>query len=166
MSVFFVTGGSGFIGTNLMQLLLEKKHTAINFDITSPRNRKHANGWIEGDVRNKNNLAHAVAQVKPEYFIHLAARTDLDGKTLADYQTNTDGVLNVVSVISQSASIKKALFTSSRLVCKIGYLPQHDRDYLPTTFYGESKVIGEGIVYAHANKLDCDWAIIRPTSIW
>ena len=166
MNRIFVTGGSGFIGTNLVQYLVDNGHQVVNFDIASPRNKEHQHFWILGDVLDEKALSREVEKNQPEYFIHLAARTDLDGKNLTDYKTNTDGVLNVVSVVAQSDSIKKVLFASSRLVCKIGYLPKHNRDYLPTTFYGESKVIGEGIVHDYADKLSCSWAIIRPTSIW
>ena len=50
------------------------------------------------------------------------------------------------------------------LVCSLGYKPKDIFDYHPTTIYGESKVITEQTVWN--NKPNCDWAIIRPTSIW
>ena len=50
------------------------------------------------------------------------------------------------------------------LVCHSGYYPKNQFDYAPTTIYGESKVETEKAVWA--NKPMCDWAIIRPTSIW
>ena len=50
------------------------------------------------------------------------------------------------------------------LVCHTGYYPKDQFDYAPNTLYGESKVETEKIVWD--NKPQCDWAIIRPTSIW
>lgn len=50
------------------------------------------------------------------------------------------------------------------LVCHTGYYPKNQFDYAPNTLYGESKVETEKIVWD--NKPQCDWAIIRPTSIW
>ena len=52
------------------------------------------------------------------------------------------------------------------MVCRIGYEPKDDNDYCPSTPYGESKVMGEKIVRAAANKIPCPWLIVRPTSIW
>ena len=50
------------------------------------------------------------------------------------------------------------------LVCNINHHPKDQFDYSPTTIYGESKVQTEKIVWQ--NTLSCDWAIIRPTSLW
>ena len=50
------------------------------------------------------------------------------------------------------------------LVCKAGYMPKTQSDYNPTTVYGESKVRTEQITWNNPPR--CDWAIVRPTSIW
>jgi len=47
----------------------------------------------------------------------------------------------------------------------MGYIPEHDTDYMPTTAYGMSKVEGEKIV-RNWNWLDFKWTIIRPISVW
>jgi len=61
--------------------------------------------------------------------------------------------------------VKRIVFASSRLVCKIGYQPVSYLDYCPTTPYGESKVVGENIVNALTGE-QWSWCIFRPTSIW
>ena len=50
------------------------------------------------------------------------------------------------------------------LVCRANYKPLNQTDYCPTTIYGESKVVTENYVWK--NQPLCDWAILRPTSIW
>jgi nucleoside-diphosphate-sugar epimerase len=50
-------------------------------------------------------------------------------------------------------------------VCRLGYIPRHDSDYCPNTYYGESKVLGERIVRELAGN-SFVWVIVRPTSIW
>jgi nucleoside-diphosphate-sugar epimerase len=95
----------------------------------------------------------------------MAARTDLDGKELLDYDANINGVKNIVEAVNSTPSIKKIIFASSRLVCKIGYEPKNEFDYKPTTVYGESKIIGEKIV-RETKILNADWLIVRPTSLW
>ena len=47
---------------------------------------------------------------------------------------------------------------------RIGYQPDSDTDYCPTTAYGASKALGEEAV--RAAQLDVPWVIVRPTSIW
>lgn len=162
----FCTGGSGFIGTNLISYFLIKGHTLINYDMTPPRNPNHANLWVQGDVRDETLLPQALRKFNPEYIVHLAARTDLDGGSIAEYSSNTDGVFNLVNTLCQCDSLKRVLFASSRLVCKIGYLPRSEDDYCPSTHYGESKVQGEQIVRGNSNRINSVWAIFRPTSIW
>jgi nucleoside-diphosphate-sugar epimerase len=100
----------------------------------------------------------------PEYVVHLGARTDLDGDGLEAYQVNIEGVRNMVAALNEVPSVKKVIFASSRLVCKLGYVPKDDDDYFPTTAYGESKVEGERIV--KQSDISCSWCIVRPTSIW
>jgi GlcNAc-P-P-Und epimerase len=166
MGKIFITGASGFIGTNLINHLYKQGHKLVNYDIAKPRNPAQTSLWQPGDVRDLTGLKTAIEKFSPDYLIHLAARTDLDGKNIDEYDSNTIGTLNIVEAIANSKTIKKVLFTSSRLVCKIGYTPSSDDDYCPTTFYGESKVIGERIVKEKAYKINPSWMILRPTSIW
>lgn len=158
-----VTGASGFIGTNLLESL-RGDFEVINVDFNTPKNEKHIGYWRNVDIVDFESLQKVVTDFAPDYIVHLAARTDLDGKTLEDYNANTIGVENVLKVASELPNLKKIIITSSMLVCKAGYMPQHQHDYNPTTVYGESKVRTEQITWS--NPPTCDWAILRPTSIW
>ena len=60
--------------------------------------------------------------------------------------------------------IKRIIFTYSLLVYKGGYIPKNDTDVWTPNFYGKIKVLGEKIV--RSAKLNCEWAIVRPRSIW
>lgn len=158
-----VTGGSGFIGTNLIDLLLSKGYKILNLDLKPPRNNKHIDCWIELDILNRSILEKTVLQFNPDYIVHLAARTDLnETKNIYGYNVNIEGVENLMSIASKLKSLKRILIASSMLVCKLGYIPSHFNDYKPTTLYGESKVRTEEIV----KRYEFDWVIVRPTSIW
>jgi len=116
------------------------------------------------DITDYNSFQTAVLDFEPNYIVHLAARTDLNGKSIHDYTANTIGVANLMKIVKNLHDLKKVIITSSMLVCHAGYYPKTQLDYSPSTFYGQSKVITEQNVWA--NEPDCDWAIIRPTSIW
>lgn len=161
-----ITGGSGFIGTNLVQHFVDCGDTVVNIDIAPPRNEAHRQLWKEVDLRHSTDLASCVRNFSPEIILHFGARTDLDGRSLSAYSANTEGVTNLVQAIMGLPELKKVIFASSRLVCRIGYQPTNEFDYCPSTLYGQSKVIGEEIVRAASGRISCPWLIVRPTSIW
>lgn len=164
MKKVIITGASGFIGTNLFQYLVQKSYEVINIDYEIPKDKHCTDLWRKIDILDYEKFKNEILSFSPDYIIHLAARTDLDGKTMADYSANTVGVKNLMEIVRLLPDLKKVIITSSMLVCHTGYYPKHQFDYSPTTLYGESKVETEKIVWA--NKPHCDWAIIRPTSIW
>jgi nucleoside-diphosphate-sugar epimerase len=102
----------------------------------------------------------------PDYILHLAARTDLDEtKDIQGYASNIEGVENLITAIRQTPSVKRCIFTSSQLVCKLGYVPKDEYDYVPNTLYGESKVLTEKIIREN-NGGGVEWCIVRPTTVW
>jgi GlcNAc-P-P-Und epimerase len=161
-----VTGGSGFIGTNLVEFLINQGHDVLNLDINPPRNCEHIGFWFQVNILDLEMLSNVISKFSPSIIYHLAARTDLDGETISDYDANTLGVENLIKSIANNATLKKVIFASSRLVCKIGYKPSDMEDYCPDTAYGQSKVLGEKIVRGMSSKILSPWIIVRPTSIW
>jgi GlcNAc-P-P-Und epimerase len=158
-----LTGGSGFIGTNILLSSVSPNISFFPSDITEPRCKK-LQLQKKVDLCDEESLNKWLNEIQPDILIHLGARTDLDGKTPAEYSANTTGVQNICNWLKNNPSCQTALFASTRLVCRIGYQPTSDSDYYPTTAYGESKIIGERIV-RKAN-LPQTWTIFRPTSIW
>lgn len=164
MGKILLTGASGFIGENLLEDLLLKQHIVINIDNNPPRNTFHKQFWHNVNINNYTKFKQVISDFNPDYIIHLAARTDLEGRILDDYSANINGVDNLMQIVKTLPNLKKVIVTSSMLVCHTGYYPKDQFDYAPNTLYGESKVETERIVWD--NKPQCDWAIIRPTSIW
>ena len=161
-----ITGGSGFIGTNLVELFASRGDEVLNLDIAAPRNSAHHSFWQRGDLLDGVGLRSLVRDFAPEVIFHMAARTDLDGRSVNDYAANTVGVENLIAAVEGATSLRRLIFASSRLVCRIGYAPRDEFDYCPTTAYGESKVIGERLVRDALSRLPCPALIVRPTSIW
>lgn len=160
-----VTGGSGFIGTNLVAHHLAVGDEVLNLDIAPPRQPAHEPYWQQVDLLDASRLERAVADFAPHVVLHMAARTDLGGDTIGDYLANTAGVSNLVNALRALPSLNLAVFASSMLVCRIGYRPVAEDDYAPSTPYGESKIEGERRVRQEAGSA-FPWVILRPTSIW
>ena len=136
----------------------------LNIDLQPPVLKSLLPYWNKCNICNLSLLSKYICAFSPDYIVHLAARTDLDGKSVEDYSANTKGVENLLKIVKQLSGLKKIIITSSMLVCRTGYYPKNQFDYSPSTYYGESKVITENLVWE--NEPHCDWAIIRPTSIW
>jgi len=160
-----VTGGSGFIGSNLVEYFFKAGHSVLNLDINEPTNSCSTVMYKKIDILDYEKLLKAFSDFKPDYVVHLAARTDLKGIKESDYEANIDGVKNVVRVCSILTGIKRVIFSSTMLVNRVGYEPNGAQDYNPTTIYGESKVKGELIIQEAARDLE-DYCVVRPTSIW
>ena len=159
-----ITGGSGFIGTNVIEWLIKNGYNFINIDINPPKIHHHQKYWKQIDIRDEDSLKKIIADYSPSHILNLAADLGMDHKNLDTLETNILGVKNLIKVAETEKDIKRILFTSSLLVCRNGYIPKNDTDYCPPNYYGQSKVLGEKLV--RSSTMPFEWAIIRPTSIW
>ena len=160
-----VTGASGLIGRWVVERLLKEQVETIGIDIAPPvvvaPGYQHCAGNIlDGPFLNSILLEHT-----PKIVIHLAARIDLHGRHVDDYPANIDGVRNVVAAARLAGSVRRVIYTSSQLVCRVGYIPKSDTDYCPDTPYGESKAFTERIVRETAGD-GVEWVLCRPTTVW
>lgn len=161
-----VTGGSGFIGTNVIQYYLNRRVKTLSLDIARPKNKSHEEYWRMVDILDFNNLLRHIEEFQPTELIHLAARTDLQEKNLiSGYSININGVRNIIRAINAYSKIERTIFASSMLVCETGCHQENYDDYKPSTLYGESKVLAEKIIKENTD-MATTWTIVRPTSIW
>jgi nucleoside-diphosphate-sugar epimerase len=77
-----VTGGSGFIGTNLVGHFIDRGHEVRSLDIAPPRNANHRKVWRAADIMRMGELQSVLAELHPRVVLHMAARTDLPGRKL------------------------------------------------------------------------------------
>lgn len=160
-----VTGSSGFIGTNLVDLLLVHGYEVLASDVLLPKNNEHLPYFQQIDLLDQRTVEGAIKTFAPDSIFHLGARTDLDGASVDEYRVNYDGTRFVLNAANATPSVKHVIVASTRLVNRIGYQPLHEADYCPTTHYGESKVLTEKVVRELASNQYAS-CIVRPTSIW
>jgi GlcNAc-P-P-Und epimerase len=161
-----VTGTSGFIGRHLADRLHALGYAVLGLDRRPLVGYEHDWATVVCDLLDQAALNEVFRGFLPEVVLHLAARTDLDEtRDLGGYASNIDGVANLVAAIRRAGSVERAVCTSSQLVCRIGYTPNGDQDYCPSTLYGESKVETERI-WREADGGGAQWVIVRPTTIW
>ncbi len=165
MRKILVTGGSGFIGTNLIHSFLKDKYYILNIDKNPPLDSTQIAFWKQVDILDYELLNVTITNFNPEVIIHLAAITDLNGKTLSYYEVNIQGTKNLIDIAKNVLALKKIIFTSSMYVCRPGFIPSDYDTYKPHTLYGESKVASELLV-KKIHPSPYEWIIIRPTSIW
>lgn len=160
-----VTGGSGFIGTNLMASLIAKGEEVVNLDWNPPLDAGQRPWWRPCDIMDEAGMVRVLTEFKPNRLVHLAARTDTDeNDDLEAYAQNHEGTRRLLRAVKACPGVERVIITSTQFVCEAGYQPEHDLDFRPFTLYGESKRLTELAV--READLDCTWTIIRPTTIW
>lgn len=164
--IILITGASGFIGTNLIELFEQKGYTFVNYDKADATKENQHQYWHKGNIMDKDALAAAFDKYKPSIVIHLAARTDTLSDNLEDYIENTEGTKNVVDEIKKHDYVKHALFASTQYVYKDKVIPfgLTDDSYAPHTVYGISKKMDEE--YIRQSDMKCKWTIFRPCNVW
>ncbi|QEC78083.1 NAD-dependent epimerase/dehydratase family protein [Mucilaginibacter ginsenosidivorax] len=163
-----ITGGNGFIGTNLVEALREyqKGSDVFIIDIDSPKIELQKNElWYNIDILNYPELLSKFIEVKPDVVVHMAAVTDCDPRlVMQDYLTNTKGSENVFNAADQSNPNCFVVNVSTQYVNQSDVVPTADDEYAPHTVYGESKIIAENTL--RNGNYSFNWVTVRPTNIW
>jgi GlcNAc-P-P-Und epimerase len=160
-----VTGGSGFIGRNLIEYMAGQGHQLFNLDIKEAPEGQPAT-FSRCDILDAPAVKLCFQRFQPEAVVHLAARVNLaqSGPVEPYYASVTRGTQNVLDAVKSTPSVGRVIVTSTQYVCRPGYQARGLDDYNPHTVYGEAKALMEKLTKA-AN-LSCVWTLIRPVIIW
>jgi len=173
---YFVTGGAGFIGSELVNQLLKEGNNVTVYDNLSLGKKKNLNEFkfkpnfkfIKGDILNIKKLAKSM--YGHEFVYHLAANSDIKESvkdTKKDFQVNTIGTLNVLNSMLRN-KIKQLAFTSTSAVFGIPTIVPTPENYgpsLPVSLYGASKLACEGFISTYSNLFQLKTWIFRLANI-
>ncbi len=156
----FISGGAGFIGTNLTSTLLSQKNKVIVYDnLTTgstkslPLDNKELK-FIKGDVLDYKNLSSSMKGVDIVY--HLSANSDVRKGTNDTYLDFRQGIVathNILEAMRENG-VRELIFPSSMTVYGNAVKSPTDETYgpnLPISLYAASKLSAEGLISAYSS---------------
>jgi 3beta-hydroxy-Delta5-steroid dehydrogenase / steroid Delta-isomerase len=171
-----VTGGSGFVGANLVTTLLDRGYQVRSFDrAPSPLPEHPKLETVEGDITDASVCATATDGIDTVF--HTAAIIELmGGASVTDeyrqrsFAVNVGGTENLVRA-GQTAGVKRLVYTSSNSVVMGGQNIAGGDETLPYTnrfndLYTETKVAAERFVLSQNGINGMLTCAIRPSGIW
>lgn len=168
-----VTGGAGFIGSNIVRLLVNEEHTVTvldNFasgyhDNLRPFPQVHL---VEGSICDSAVVERAVEGV--EIIFHLAAsvgNTRSIQHPIEDTEINALGTLRVLEA-ARHAGVRKIVYSSSAgIFGELKTLPiREDHPIDPGSPYGASKLAGEKLCLAYSKLYDLEAVCLRYFNVY
>lgn len=125
---YLITGGCGFLGSNLAHEALKRKADLVVFDnlsrVGSEKNLAWLKGlgsfkFIHGDTRNANDVEQLIIAEKPDVVFHLAgqvAMTTSIQNPRKDFETNAFGTFNLLDSIRKYAPDTAVIYSSTNKV--------------------------------------------------
>jgi UDP-glucose 4-epimerase len=176
MARYFITGGAGFIGSNLADRLLADGHQVTVYDnLTTGQSRfldvaRKSPGFalVEGDLLEEAKLTAAVKG--HDVVFHLAANADVRFGTdhpRRDLEQNTIATHNVLEAMRLNG-VKRIGFSSTGSVYgepTVHPTPEDAPFPVQTSLYGASKLAGEGLIQAYVTGFGFQAYIFRFVSI-
>ncbi len=171
MKRVLITGGAGFIGANLVRLLLTEGYTVRVLDNFSTGQRSYLAGLdvelLEGDILDRSVVETAVRDVAG--VAHLAAQTSVPKSVddpFYDCQLNVVGTLNLLEACRQ-ANVPRFVFASSNAPLGRQLPPAHEEQApLPISPYGASKLAGEGYCLAYHGSWGLGTIVLRFANLY
>lgn len=172
----FVTGGAGFIGSNLVDRLLSRGHEVVVFDNLSTGHlsflaeatKKPRFSFVKGDVLDQTALDKAMTGC--DFVFHLAANADVRfglGQPRRDLEQNTIATSNVLEAMRANKVQKIAFSSTGSIYGEAQVIPTPENAPLPiqTSLYGASKMAGECLISAYCEGYGMQAWIFRFVSI-
>lgn len=169
-----VTGGAGFIGSHLVDKLIELGHDVSVIDNLSTGRREYVHPearFYEKDIRNEEGVKQVFSREKPEAVFHFAAQISVrrsEDDPYEDTAINALGGMNVVRTAIEK-SVGKFIFASTggALYGETSILPtSEEHSVLPRSLYGHNKWFLERALEFHRRASDLDYVALRFSNVY
>ena len=162
-----ITGGAGYIGSHIVELLVKAKANVIIYDNLVTGFKKLINKkakFIKGDTKNLKKLKKVIKKNKIVSIIHLAAYLNISESETNKkkyYKNNILGTLNLVKACKNS-HVKTIIFSSSCSVYGSVKGSVNEKHSLsPQSYYAYTKLKGENILKKYAKSFKFNYGILR-----
>ena len=168
MKQALVTGGGGFLGSNIVRMLLDKGATVRSLQRSdNPDLKKPGVEIIRGDISDRNTVINAAQGC--DVIFHVAAKAGIWGDYDDYYQCNVTGTKNIIDAC-KAHNIQKLIYTSSPSVVFAGEDEENINESTPyaehfLTAYQKTKALAEQMVL-EANNETLATIALRPHLIW
>jgi UDP-glucose 4-epimerase len=175
-----VTGGAGFIGSNLVDALLARGDTVTVVDDLSTGRRENLDGALtagaelaELDIREAAALAELVAEAQPEIVFHLAAQIDVRRSLedpAFDAAINVGGTANLLEAMRAAGTPRLVFVSTGGAIYGEGegkQLPLDESAPIePFSAYGQSKFAAEGYLALYERLYDFSGVSLRLGNVY
>lgn len=163
MNKVIVTGGNGFIGSNLIKLLIKKKFFVINIDKNIYSKQSYIlknikkNGYIfyKSDINNKKKNLQILKKYKPKAIFNLAAETHVDRSIDAPESFVNNNILGVFNLLESIRIYKKKIklihISTDEVYgdIKKGYRSEENSSYKPSSPYSATKASADHLIKSY-----------------
>lgn len=167
-----VTGGAGFIGSHLVDALLDKGgevHVVDDLSTGRQENLKPAASFYKMDICDPG-LGELVCNIQPEVVFHLAAQVSVPRSLENPYEDSRVNVLGTVNLLEAcvQAGVKRVIFSSSAAVYGMPqYLPVDEKHPLMAVSpYGTSKAATEEYLQLYHRVYGLEYVILRYANVF
>jgi UDP-glucose 4-epimerase len=165
-----VTGGAGFIGSNLVDELAKENDVVIIDDFSSGEreNIAHHEGKknvniVTGDVRDQNLLFHLTKGIDIVYHLAVRCLRESIKNPEVTHEVNATGTLNLLKVSLENVVKRFIYISSSEVYGTARHVPMDEMHPCePITVYGASKLSGELYTLAYQKTYGLDSIVVRP----
>ena len=162
-----VTGGAGYIGSHIIEILISKKKKIFIVDNLTTGHRKLINKkakFFKIDILKTDKLRDLIINNNIDSIIHLAANLIIgegEKNPLQYYENNVTGTKSVLTAL-EGTKVKNFLFSSTAAVYKDGVYRVHENSQIkPKSIYWKTKIKAEKLIKKFCKKTKINYGILR-----
>ena len=162
-----ITGGAGYIGSHVTEILLKKHKKVFLIDNLSTGHRKLINKkakFFKIDIHNKKKIKKVIEKYNIDSVIHLAANLIIgegQKKPKKYYKNNVLGTKKLLDSC-KNTTVKNFIFSSTAAIYKEGQYKVSEKSIIkPKSIYGKTKIKAENQIKNFAKKNKLNYGILR-----